>query len=47
MWLMTVAVLPALAQEPVRINPGETGKAKLVYRETKTRMVVAVEFLPP
>ena len=34
--LMTLAVLPALAQEPVRINPGETGKAKPVYRETKT-----------
>lgn len=33
---MTLAVLPALAQEPVRINPGETGKAKPVYRETKT-----------
>lgn len=34
--LMTLAVLPALAQEPIRINPGETGKAKPVYRETKT-----------
>jgi hypothetical protein len=33
--LMTLAVLPALAQEPVRINPGDTGKAKPVYRETK------------
>lgn len=34
--LMTLAVPPALAQEPVRINPGETGKAKPVFRETKT-----------
>jgi hypothetical protein len=33
--LVTLAVLPALAQKPVRINP-ETGKAKSVYRETKT-----------
>lgn len=34
--LMTLAVVPALAQEPVRINPGDTGKGALPYRETKT-----------
>lgn len=33
--LVSLLVLPALAQEPLRINPSEAGKTKPVYRETK------------
>jgi hypothetical protein len=34
--LVMLTALPALAQEPIRINPGEAGKAKPAYREPKT-----------
>jgi hypothetical protein len=33
--LVAAAVLPAQAQQPVRINPSEAGKTKPAYREVK------------
>lgn len=33
--IVTLATLPVLAQAPVRINPGDTGKTKTVFRETQ------------
>jgi hypothetical protein len=33
--LVALTILPAQAKEPARVNPGEAGTTKPVYRETK------------